>query len=1294
MIFRALSVCLLFAVLLAGSPARAQQGDTIPPANNPPTAANPASGTPPPPVATTSPEDANQKAEAASSSANQVETAVAGARDHRKRVERCLGEIKSVTEAEGKPATADLDDLRKLDRAVVALEEIDPDPNGLLTHDNNAIDSAEQARSTACTALNEFNGVTPEVSAAKNKCSEAQRHAAEESTKMQRTITAIQPTLQKIYAYEAKQVRAMADRLEPLNSVATEQNPAIDKLLQTLPANLPILRQIVSDGAEYQLKREHLNLDLTKLGITPPAGLDESGGRNSLQTAMDTILPKLAGWFQTLASFTQDTARQLDSKISAVETDPARNSTLALDAIRNMSDQIADLQSIADAWPPIVAYFVGRLPSITLKTTRTNFEAFQSAMNALRGAISRLNDALAGDVSKFETDQVSLYYFTDVKRLMYALNPSVREMGGVAEAQEQAAVQRKRLSESEFELADAQANVNRYQKEVLDLQEQQRQIQAKLKGQDSKVSSLASRLKHAQREKAKAASDYSAAQNASDNPSKVANIAKAKAKDDAEAAKESEAQSDYDSAKADRDATQNQLDASKNDSQGLPAKIEEAKQALSSAQTAVAEQRRKMLMAAQAESDAFAIARDNTPFLFAPAVASSTDPAKRVVLYAFNDSKTIFMRGKRADLAVVKGIIAEFDTPAPQARLTLWTFELNSDSGQKTNKGAADALNRSMEIVDQELGDTRALVNTTLALLRDLVNQEVSQQASQPTPLPDCEGCNTADKEKLNRLRFYDPLVLKQLNFDVFDTKSADSRLVKRLVPDPAGTTTLGETLLILSLARPDVKRNLWKSFEEKIKGRLKALPVSPKSWPPTTDPEVFLPLTWQAMGIWDEQVTGPWKGLSSSQLEIVRALRAAFDGAEIHRIADQASGWYDELNRINPKLNEIRDLQTQANKHLSPIDQNALVTAGAADKNNLEKKARDLFLASLTPADRASDEEKLDAETRLEARRETIRQESVPFVNELQSYGFNIADLSGGLGGSESDQVRFVRGLPKLQALILQAPALSSASPRVAAADEMLKEMIIAIEDDLDRLFIQPMIVRLRKRLTAEKGVRVGILQRESMLATNRGKARIDPRASAQLAVGDEQDILSGVQQLAQLYTMVQSGGVLAAAGALQVHLREPQPEIVALTTGNKFEVTPIFDPSGQALRFKFDFVGSSKVQEPNGSTNPQFPRIERHTVNTEIQLSNLETREISRFETNSRLGRPTQYSGGFPVLKDIPYVRPWVPLVGWFVRKGGTNGAAQQSVIFGQTTIYPTIGTMIDLLSDTGLENKPKAK
>jgi hypothetical protein len=289
----------------------------------------------------------------------------------------------------------------------------------------------------------------------------------------------------------------------------------------------------------------------------------------------------------------------------------------------------------------------------------------------------------------------------------------------------------------------------------------------------------------------------------------------------------------------------------------------------------------------------------------------------------------------------------------------------------------------------------------------------------------------------------------------------------------------------------------------------------------------------------------------------------------------------------------------------------------------------------------------------------------------------------------------RILGKIRETKATIRETQNLNAATPRVAAADQMLKEMMISVEDDLDRLYIQPMISRLRKRLVTQQKLRVGIVQRESLLATNRGLARVDPRASAQLAVGDEQDILTSVQQLAQLYATVQSGGALAAMGGLQQQPREQQPEIYALTTGNRFQVTPIFDPSGQALRFKFDFVGASKLQEPNGTTNPQFPRIERHTVNTEVQLSNLETREISRFESDAKLGLPTQFWGGVPIFKDLPYFRPWVPLLGWFVRKGGTNASAQQSVIFGQTTMYPTIKSLIDLLSqsDGGASISPTA-
>jgi hypothetical protein len=103
--------------------------------------------------------------------------------------------------------------------------------------------------------------------------------------------------------------------------------------------------------------------------------------------------------------------------------------------------------------------------------------------------------------------------------------------------------------------------------------------------------------------------------------------------------------------------------------------------------------------------------------------------------------------------------------------------------------------------------------------------------------------------------------------------------------------------------------------------------------------------------------------------------------------------------------------------------------------------------------------------------------------------------------------------------------------------------------------------------------------------------------------------------------------------------------------------------------------------VREPEGTTNPRLPRIERHTINTEVQLSNLETREITRFEGNSRLGLATTYSGGIPILRDIPGVRH-IPLIGWFVRRGGKDAVVQQSVIFGQTTLYPTISDMVNLL------------
>jgi len=160
------------------------------------------------------------------------------------------------------------------------------------------------------------------------------------------------------------------------------------------------------------------------------------------------------------------------------------------------------------------------------------------------------------------------------------------------------------------------------------------------------------------------------------------------------------------------------------------------------------------------------------------------------------------------------------------------------------------------------------------------------------------------------------------------------------------------------------------------------------------------------------------------------------------------------------------------------------------------------------------------------------------------------------------------------------------------------------------------------------------------------------------------------------------------SAKGFGQIAAEKDAAEIYGITSGSAFQVTPIFDPTGQALRFKFDFVDTTLVREPRGTTNPRIPRIERHTVNTEVQLANLELREVSRFESDAKIGLPTTYKGGLPLLRDIPGVRP-VPLIGWFIRRKGSNAIAQRSLIFAQTTMSPTIGDILDLF-DTSLQRR----
>jgi hypothetical protein len=1427
---RASGLALALTVLCLSLPLYSQ--GTAPPQNPAPNAG--AAPSPAPATGPTS-AAATTQAQKASDAANQVEKFVATAADALNKAQTYQKSINDISGPAKKSGQSALDNIQNLQTIVQSIQTGNV-LNDLSTSLSNldTKSAAMSALSKECDKGTLQQPATPQqdVTNAQTACATAQKDAADKLTALPSAQSGLLKALQSISPYMASQFDALADTLKTFSdkklipapganvapvtpapakdapaapaasgtSVSTAPDPGV--LLQVLPKGLPALKNVLDSIQQYssawgsmKAMVQSANDAIAKSAATAsaanaanaggaakdpaadaaktPAPKDADTEMTQLQATTANIEKGLASWFAAITGALTTDAHALDGKIADVQTDPAKNNADALGQVRDKTDTLNAAQSVVDAWPPLVGYLVdGQPDGFSLSTTRKNLEDMQTWTNQLRASISRVHDALAGDFENAEADQVSLYYFTDIPRLMQVLNEGVQTIGGVSDAQAKAAAQRTALTQAELDLGDAQATVNRYQKQVLDLQEQQRQAQEKLKGLNAKVSSLASRLKGAQDSQQTATDEYNNALGAQKSssanstsgqtdPTTASTVASAKAEQTAATTKTSQAQSDYDAAKTERDNTQSQLDDTQNQKDSLPAKLAAAQQALSDAQTSVSAERRKMLMAAQAESDAFAFARDNTPFLYAPADASSHDPAKRVVLFAFNDSKTIFMRGNPKDLALVKNIIANFDRPAPQARLTLWTFELNADSGQKTNKKAAENLNKSMEIVDEELSGTRALENTTLSLLRDYINQGVRkcfknaalyagadgetrrkervaaldeaaqklcarqsgstecadarttarefavtpwQCALPPTP-DECTECNAADFEKLRRITFYDPLVLEQLGFVAEANGEIPLKLLRELVPDPAGTTTLGEALMILSLAPLDTRLAIRDQVESAIHERLGALPLPEKldksAWfrsesENQTSSKYLLPLTWHALDIWEHGTTGSGIGLTGSQLEIARALQTAYQGKQIRQFLDGLGSRSADLRSVRVRIDAVQDTLTSLEdrgKELlaksSPSDATALtqlqqlgstaLEADAAKRDALVQKA----ISLLPAADRNAYTRETDHLLKLQAGGETFGSRFTPDPE----WGINPSDFNyfiAKLGAATSD-ADFSDALTDLKILAYRSPSLSSASPRVAAADEMLKEITIALEDDLDRLFVQPMISGLRIRLASETGVRVGILQRESMLASNRGKARVDPKASAQLAVGQEEDILAGVQQLAQLYATVQSGGALAALGALQQQPREPQPEIYALTTGNKFEVTPVFDPSGQALRFKFDFVSTSNLQEPNGTTNPQMPRVERHTVNTEVQLSNLETREISRFESNARLGLPTTYWGGIPILKDIPGVRPWVPLLGWFVRKGGSNASAQQSVIFGQTTMYPTIGAIIDLLSDT---------
>lgn len=1025
-----------------------------------------------------------------------------------------------------------------------------------------------------------------------------------------------------------------------------------DVLLAQLPGQLTPLANNIALRTDFVKTWNSLEPELK--AITPTPAANPAVAIDEAKKASDAITEeKLPGWLKKLQTETTTLNSSLLSMRIKLDKDVFANSVAALKLLEDADKKEKGLLAVADA----ARAFATKTKNDKVKTETA---ALSEILIQTPKRVSMVQAGLQGDFTDFVADFVPLYYFTDVFNLMKILNSQTREIRDASALRDEATSLRRQLDKADLELVDAQARLAELQTRVRDLEEQLEEAQNNFLAADDSLLRATRR-----REELESRPDKDQGQ-----------ITRAKQR-------EADAQKQKDST----ETTRNKLQDEKT---GLPVQIDEAQQALITAQQNARVKRNQIIALAQMESEAFAAARDSETVLFGPMDVTSKDPLQHVLIHAFSGRKVIHIRGRQDDVDKAKSIISLLDRPAPQARLNLWTLELNSTA----DKDGARHFNESLERVERELSNTRVHIAAVLSLLRDTINEEVNSVALMK--LNELEQAqaggrtvggriyltpNSVEDLRWARLFFYQKEVLMRLGFDP-DKPPIDSRnqigVINRIaLPDPAGTTTLGESLIVLALANPASRYEILNRFATEMDTNLGTLGLCTSCSP-------------KACGEKKDPTTGKTEKIWFSSMR--RALGADFEPYYRYRTLSEndfrdrrqdPTEYYRPAYAYTAQQREIVNAITLAVvprliKRLITLREQFRTTPSSAARDNIETEIGKI-LAFLW------DTQGLDLQHIINLKRsdvDALAKESEDTTDSNKTAAEKQAAIDAARKRKEELAPTVDEGIAKLKEFAKRRNVLRTATGQVARADLMLRQLINAVDEDVDRHFIQPMMVCLREKLSKDKGIGVGIINRTSVLATNRLVARVDARSSAQLAVGDEQDALQAAQQLANLFLAAKTGGLLGGINGLGGLSQRSTSEIYGLTSGSVFKVTPIFDPTGQTLRFKFDYVLANNVADPDGSINPQLPRIERHTVNTEVELNNFELREISRFNTNARLGIPTTRRGGIPIIKDIPGMK-YVPLLGWFVRRSGQSAATQQSLMMGQTTMYPTIADIFDLLS-----------
>lgn len=291
-----------------------------------------------------------------------------------------------------------------------------------------------------------------------------------------------------------------------------------------------------------------------------------------------------------------------------------------------------------------------------------------------------------------------------------------------------------------------------------------------------------------------------------------------------------------------------------------------------------------------------------------------------------------------------------------------------------------------------------------------------------------------------------------------------------------------------------------------------------------------------------------------------------------------------------------------------------------------------------------------------------------------------------------------------------------------IASVDNYLKRLSIALEDDFKVQFYDPAFRGVRGAARTYD-VSLGQVERTTILTNNRALAVVRPQATMEFDLPKRGPVIveamNGAQALMQDYgtllqdptfvgltgmlsgtpvvgnpqerlgsaavrtvvpgldsqtndeIIAQSGGPNRQLGSAIENLI-PEPAIYKFETGTGFQIRPVIQPDGHSVIYNFNYMYTTNVREPVAADEKHLGRIKRHFIDTEVQTSSFELREISRYQVALKASRTSR---GVPLLEDVPGVGVL------FRPLPSDESSLQQNIILGHTTVYPTLFDLMGL-------------